>query len=102
MQAFRHNQKPTEVQSEQHHWRSEGNELYDLYLVRIGREHFLNTLITSYVIIYISWISYIWVLEELMNDVMHMNWFQQAIKDEEAHGLDEKIDSALTLFDRLG
>ena len=43
-----------------------------------------------------------WVLEELINDVSHMSWFRQAIKDEEAHGLDEKIDSALTLFDRLG
>ena len=43
-----------------------------------------------------------WVLEELINDVSHMSWFRQAIKDEEAHGLDEKIDSAMTLFDRLG
>ena len=37
-----------------------------------------------------------------MNDVSQMAWFQQAIKDEEAHGIDEKIDSALSLFDRLG
>ena len=31
IKAFRHNQKPTE----QLHWRSEGNELYELYTYMI-------------------------------------------------------------------
>ena len=45
---------------------------------------------------------YILGLEELTNEVSHMGWFRKAMKEEEAHHLNENLVSMLTLFDRLG
>ena len=40
-------------------------------------------------------------LGDFTNDISHVGWFQQAMKDDEVHEIDNEFDTAVMLLDRL-
>ena len=41
-------------------------------------------------------------LGDFANDISHVGWFLQAMKDDEVHEIDNEFDTAVMLLDRLG
>lgn len=40
-------------------------------------------------------------LGDFANDISHVGWFLQAMKDDEVHEIDNEFDTAVMLLDRL-